>query len=124
MSDTVTGSDWIRQLVFYRYDAEGDARFQSTTRDFDSIKQQLLESNENREILKIHAIRCFATDVKKSSLLKMIVPWIYSIFRRTLKHHFLEIELVSGSFVTMEKTGVAIVLQKSPAVPHTALGKI
>ena len=124
MSDTITGSDWIRQLVFYRYDAEGASQFQSTSRDFDSIKQQLLESNENREFLKIHAIRCFATDVKKSSLLKMIVPWIYSIFRRTLKHHFLEIELVSGSFVTMEKTGVAIVLQKSPAVPHTALGKI
>lgn len=124
MSRSLTGNDWTRRFRFYDYDSTGEVTVESTCRQVEDVKRLFLDADADRASLKIKYLRAFATDlgtVRNHPWIPRLFSWIYDIFRGSLKHHFLEIELASGKIVSAEKTTSYLLFQScsAPATPDT-----
>ena len=112
MSEALTGSNWGSRLKFFAYDAEGNVELSSECRNLRDVLNHFV--NPNPAFMKITSIRSYATPLQTDDVIRTCCPWLYSIFKGSLKHHFLDLSLASGDFVSIEKTIEAIVIQKSP----------
>ena len=124
MSLSITGNAWQRLFRFCDYDSTGKVILESSGCKVEDVKRLFLDEDADRTSLQIKSLRAYGTDlgkVRHHSWIQRHFCCICNIFRGSLKHHFLEMELASGKIVSAEKTVAYLLFQScsssDPAAP-------
>ena len=104
------GAKWKGQIRYVVYNAEGHVSSEAFFTDLQQLVKIL-----SQESTQIKTVCCVASRLGPSKIIKTLCSCCFSLCKGQLKHHFVEIEVVSGNLFTVEKGPEVYLLQKSPA---------
>ena len=112
------GSEWQSKIRFLKYNVNGSANDQSTN-EVDDVCRLISSTIPNAT--KIKCIGVWGNKLKADGFLRYCCCCCYKKAEGVLKHHFIEVEIESGEFFTIEKTPQVILLQYCPRPSSTSI---